>query len=41
MADQRELTCHECGTTWTYTGPDEYGTCPNCGEDVPVESIGP
>ena len=36
-----ELTCHECGATWTYTGSDEHATCPNCETEVPVEGIGP
>ena len=36
-----ELTCHECGTTWTYTGSDEHAACPNCETEVPVEGIGP
>ncbi|SEQ46391.1 hypothetical protein [Natrinema salaciae] len=36
-----ELTCHECGTAWTYTGSDEHASCPNCETEVPVEGIGP
>ncbi|MDS0474014.1 hypothetical protein [Natrinema sp. 1APR25-10V2] len=36
-----ELTCHECGKTWTYTGGDEHASCPNCETEVPVEGIGP
>ncbi|WP_226481697.1 hypothetical protein [Natrinema amylolyticum] len=36
-----ELTCHECGKTWTYTGSDEHASCPNCETEVPVEGIGP
>ena len=36
-----ELTCHECGKTWTYTGSDEHAACPNCETEVPVEGIGP
>ncbi|WP_290812435.1 hypothetical protein [Halovivax sp.] len=41
MTEQRELTCHECGKTWTHTGSEPHGTCPNCGEEVPEENIGP
>lgn len=36
-----ELTCHECGKTWNYTGSDEHASCPNCEAEVPVEGIGP
>ncbi|QLK25570.1 hypothetical protein HYG81_16025 [Natrinema zhouii] len=36
-----ELTCHECGKSWTYTGSDEYASCPNCEAAVPLEGIGP
>lgn len=36
-----ELTCHECGKTWTYTGSDEHASCPDCETEVPVEGIGP
>ena len=39
--DGTELTCHECGKTWTYTGGDEHAACPNCETEVPVEGIGP
>ncbi|NUB91280.1 hypothetical protein HT576_09635 [Haloterrigena sp. SYSU A121-1] len=39
--DGTELTCHDCGETWTYTGSDEHAACPNCGTEVPVEGIGP
>ncbi|QSW98365.1 hypothetical protein [Haloterrigena alkaliphila] len=40
-SDGVELTCHECGKTWTYTGGDEHASCPNCETEVPVEGIGP
>ena len=39
--DGTELTCHDCGKTWTYTGDDEHAACPNCETEVPVEGIGP
>ena len=39
--EQIELTCHECGKTWTHTGAADFGTCPDCGESVPVENLGP
>lgn len=36
-----ELTCHDCGKTWTHAGSDEHATCPNCETEVPLEGIGP
>lgn len=36
-----ELTCHDCGKTWTYTGDEEHTSCPNCETEVPIEGIGP
>lgn len=40
-ASGTELTCQECGKTWTYTGSNEHAPCPNCETEVPVEGIGP